>query len=231
MSSKNKKTTPENVKPASRNKMLLSGILILATGIVLLICHDTINRKGFVVVCGILFIVAGIINMFLFHGKVDEDTGRNNVSGFSRGLGILVSVASIVLGISMLLFGPTFEVLVDPLFGILIGFAALAQLYIIMIGSRPIKLPVWTYVFPAALAILAIVIFTAGLADSSLMIIMGIGLIIFGVGGFVESLMVGAGNRAIIQFESQKNQDKNNPGRDIEDVDPEDVKSIKGLDD
>ncbi|MBO5053515.1 MAG: hypothetical protein J6C44_04645 [Muribaculaceae bacterium] len=231
MSSKNKKTTPENVKPASRNKMLLSGILILAAGIVLLICHDTINRKGFVVVCGILFIVAGIINMFLFHGKVDEDTGRNTVSGFSRGLGILVSIASIVLGISMLLFGPTFEVLVDPLFGILIGFAALAQLYIIMIGSRPIKLPVWTYIFPAALAILAIVIFTAGLADSSLMIIMGIGLIIFGVGGFVESLMVGAGNRAIIQFESQKNQDKNNSGRDIEDIDPEDVKSIKGLDD
>lgn len=217
---------PDAGRKTMRTNLLLSGILILVAGIVLLICNKTIKPGGIVTVGGILFLLAGIINVVLFLNKRDEDTEKSSGSGFGRVLGAVVSLASAFLGITMLIFQDTFARLVAPLFGILLILGVLVQLYIIMIGSRPVRLPGWSYGFPGLLVVLALIIFMSDLADDKLMIVTGVGLVIFGMAGFIESFMVGAGLRAM---NAERGQQPDKPK--VVDVDAKDVKEIKPLDD
>lgn len=211
-------TADKTTKVKTRTHLLLSGLIILAAGIVLIICNKTIKTSGIVTVGGVLFILAGIINGVMFVTRTDSD--RGTPGGFGRVLGIIVSVASAVLGLAMLIFDKTFSEMVQPLFGVLLVIGALIQLYVIMIGSRPVKLPAWTYGFPAVLTVLAIILFMNDYPDAEeykLMIITGVGLVVFGLAGFVESFLVGSGLKALSRGQNHA------PKHQIEDVKAEEV--------
>lgn len=204
---------------------LLTGLIILAAGIILIISKNAITGTGIVTTAGILFLLSGIINAVLYLSSKNSD-GTHKRSTASRFFGTIVSIASLLLGVSMLIFTATFAKLVPILFGLLLAFGAIIQFYIIALGARPVKMPAWTYAFPGVILVESMIVFFAGLAEPNLMLVTGTGLVVFGIAGFVESVLLGAGHR---QLRHQARQDVTSNA--VVDLKASDVKEIKGLDD
>ena len=210
---------------------LLAGLIILAAGLVLIISHNNIGKKGIVTTIGILFLISGIINTVLYLSATGDD-GRPRHRGASKFFGTIVSVASIFLGLSMLIFVSTFESIIPVLFALLLLFCALIQLYILAWGSRPVRMPDWTYAFPALIFIAAVVVFFANLSEPVLMLVSGCGLTLFGIAGFIEAFLLSTGRRAIRQRYADWARFR--PVTDVKDSDIKEItdgKKIKGLDD
>ena len=205
---------------------LLTGLIILAAGIIMLIAHNDIKSGGIVTTAGILFLISGIINTVLYLSAKNED-GRRRNRGASRFFGTVVSIASIVLGLSMFIFNSTFIKLIPLVFAVLLLFGAIIQFYILAVGTRPVVMPKWTYVFPVIILIEAIVVFTANLSDDRMMLVTGSGLAIFGIAGFVEAFLLSAGNR---HLRNQAREQQNFMTQMMTTKTPE-TKEIKSLDD
>ena len=207
---------------------LLSGILILAVGVILIICRQQITGSGIVTVAGILFLLTGVINLVLYLTQKDPD-GRKRTRGVAALFAWLVSIATIILGLCMLIFNSTFNSMIAFLFGLLVAFGALMLLYDIIFGIRRVmKTPVWTYLFPVAMAGLAAGIFpqkTGGGEDATVMLLTGISLIIFGVAGIVFGSLVASGNAAIRHKETDETKALADNTKKVE------PKELKSLDD
>lgn len=227
---------------------LLSGLLILAAGIVLIICNKEITGHGVVTTVGILFLLAGIINAVLYVGsgrgeaqaqKAAEQTAEKvqrangSQSSLSRVMGIIVSSASIILGICMFVFTETFAHYVPMLFGVLVTIGALIEFYFLALGSKQVDTPTWLYAFPGIMVICALVIFLATLSESTMMILTGVGCISFGLGGFAQGWVIGLANRkARHEAKKEKHTDAKpaDTHHQIEDVPANQVKDITSLD-
>lgn len=189
--------------------LLLSAILILLAGVVLIITYKTTSTHGITVVGGVLFIVAGLLNIFSFFGEqpgkkereADQKAGVKSYkpSGLTVFLAWTASAATILLGLSMLVWTDTFSVWVPALFGILVCLAALYQFYLLAIGSRPVRLPSWLFVIPVLLLIAGVYLFMQkpGSNESVIMMTSGIAFVVFSATLFVESILLGAANRRI----------------------------------
>lgn len=173
------------------SKSLFSGIIVLAIGIILILCNTKITGAGIIILAGILFLLTGLINLFVFVTKKDKDGNPAN-KGMSLIFGWFVSLAAMILGLCMLVFNSTFGEMIPFIFGLLVFFGAIMQSYIIMFDVRKIiNMPAWVWVFPTAMAILAIVIATrtAVTDDSLIMILTGVAMILFGLSSVVLSIM------------------------------------------
>jgi len=222
---------------------LLAGLLILAAGVVLIICNETITGKGIVTAVGVLFLLAGIINVVLYSGSgtrqsVTEPSGDKasrkdtsarhsggGVSPIARVFGIIVSVAAVILGVSMFLFTDAFAKLIPLLFGLLLLTGTLIQVYIVGVGTRPLVMPTWTYAIPGVMLILSIVLFAVTMSEPRMMTVTGAGFVVFGVGGFIEALILNSERRKMMR--EQRAHDK----KVVVDVKATDVKELKSLDD
>lgn len=206
---------------------LLSGILILAIGVILIICRTQITGSGIVTVAGLLFLVTGIINIVLYVTQKDPE-GHRRTRGIAALFGWLVSVATIILGLCMLIFNSTFNSMIAFLFGVLVAFGAIMLLYAIIFGIRRVmKVPAWTYLFPLAMAGLAAGIFpqkTGAGEDATVMLLTGISLIVFGVAGIVYGSLIASGN-ATIRREGVTDK------KIAQDTPKESPKELKSLDD
>lgn len=190
---------------------LLTGILILAIGVILIICRNLITGQGIVTVAGILFLLTGIVNIILYVTEKDEDGKRRN-RGFAAIVGWLVSLATITLGLCMLIFTTTFNSMIAFLFGLLIVFGALMQLYAIVFGVRRVTaVPAWTYAFPVVMAGLGIAVFTqktgTGGNDSVVMLLTGIGFLVFGLGAIVLGAIISGAKALRKKAEEGESQD------------------------
>lgn len=203
---------------------LLTGLIILAAGIVLIICNRTITQSGIVITAGILFLLSGIVNTVLYLSGNDKN-GEPKHKGASKFFGIVVSMASLMLGLSMFIFNDTFQSMIPMLFGLILLFGTIVQVYIIFTITRAVGIPGWTYIFPGIIMVLSLIVFMAKLTEPQLMIISGSGLVVFGIGGFVESMLLGSGNRRL-RHEAQASTAVNPV-----DVKAKEVKEIKGLED
>lgn len=176
--------------------LFVIGLLVLAAGIALVITHTSVRSVGVVVTGGILFIMAGLLNMAVFLGERRNPDRRPGAvaSLFSW----ISSVAAVILGLCMLLFQSTFSSLVPFMFGVFVGFASLYQFFLLIYGSRPAKLPGWLYIVPTALAGCAVYLFMQHPGDASDPVIMlstGIALGVFGLTAVVEGVLIGRHNR------------------------------------
>lgn len=183
---------------------LLTGIIVLAMGLILLISHDLITDSGIVTLGGIFFIIAAIIDIILYVTGKNKD-GEPRKRGAAMVFGIIVCIAAMVLGVSMLVFDDTFTRMIAPLFGIIVTIGALTQLWILVYGTRPVRMPRWMYAIPAVMLVCAIIIFACDLENSVVNIITGSSLTLFGVAGFVESALLGIGLRQIRRNGEQDN--------------------------
>ncbi len=213
------------LKTKKATTTLLSGIIILAAGIIFVLCNNTITGKGIVTAAGILFLLSGIINTVLYLGAKNDD-GKPRHSGASKIFGLIVSIAALLLGLSMFIFTSDFVNLIPMMFGILMIIGTIIQLYIIAIASRPVQMPLWSYIFPGIILLLSIVVLATNLSEPTLMTLAGLSFIIFGIAGFVEAYIIATERRRL-----DKMQDVANTHKAIEDIATTDVKEIKALDD
>lgn len=187
---------PKKVSQKSNSVSLLSGVLILAIGIVLIVFNKLISGEGIVVLAGILFLLTGIVNILVSVTKRDAD-GKHQVKGTSRVLGWMVSISSIILGICMLVFSATFTAMIPFIFGILIFFGAITLAIMMLFGVKKyIRTPGWLWVMPLIMVVLGIITMTKeGTVDDRLiMILTGISLTCFGACEILLGAMVSGSN-------------------------------------
>lgn len=182
---------------------LLAGVIILAMGLILIICHGTITGSGIVTVGGITFVISALVDIVLYVGGKDRD-GQPRKRGAALVFGWIVSVAALLLGISMFVFNGTFTQLIGPMFGILVLLGALVQLWILTWGTRPVRMPRWLYAVPALMVVCAVLVFVGGFAEPTINILTGNALTVFGLGGFVESALLRIGRRQIARDEARR---------------------------
>lgn len=182
----------QNVTQKNRALSILTGILILAIGVILIICNKLITGRGVVVVAGILFLITGIINVVMYVTRRD-DNGRHINRGLSLFMGWLVSVGAMILGICMLVFISTFIVMVPFIFGLLIFFGAVMLAFTYVFNVRKVlRVPGWLWFGPVIMVILGIITITrkADVSDPLIMILTGVSMIIFGLSGLILSAIV-----------------------------------------
>lgn len=180
--------------------IMMTSLIVLLVGVVLIITCDAIKSAGVVIVGGILFILAGVINVFLFEGE--RKRASNPPTGMTVAFSRASSGAAVILGLSMLFFTVTFTVIVPFLFGLVVLAAALYQFYILAYRSREASLTPWLYVAPVLMVGAAIYVFLQPAdqaeGDKMIMLISGIALALYGVVGIVEAAVIGRYNRSLM---------------------------------
>lgn len=185
--------------------LILIGVLALAVGLLLAIFRSSLANGVVVRLAGIIFVGAGVLNMTVFLGSRDKE-GRSRAGAFGTAFGWIASAAAVVLGLAMLIFKGTFVGFIGFMFGVLMLFGAVFQIFLLIFGSRPTHISNWFFLVPAAIIGAAIYIFlrkpdTAG--ETTDLLITGITFAVFGIATVIEGSMVGQSNRMILR-ESRK---------------------------
>lgn len=178
--------------------LILVAVATLAVGILMIFFRNALASNGVVIGCGILFILAGVANVTIFLASRDKE-GHARMGAFGTAIGWLASAAAVVLGVVMVLFRTVFETMVGYMFAVLLLFGALFQFFLLLFGSRPVRLSSWFFLVPMALCGAAVFIFMQqpGQADYTIMLTTGCSLAFFGLMTLVESFAIGMGHRAI----------------------------------
>ena len=169
-------------------------LLSAIAGVILILTYSTVSSTGLVVLGGVLFIVAGLLNLVL-SAAVRRGRGVADRKLMPVLLGYLTSGAAVLLGLSMLVFKTTFSAVVPYLFCMLMVVAALMQLYILLSRQGRILFSSWFLLVPVALAALGIYIayLPAGESDSAIMLMSGIGLAVDGLALAAEGIVAARG--------------------------------------
>lgn len=154
----------------------LVGLLSLAAGVMAIICYNSIKPEGVTIVAGIFFVAVGIINLMAFGSRKEEHAGR-------RVMTQLANAGAIIFGICLLVFKVQLSSLVQWVFGISTALCAVWMALIIFFGLKPVRVPMWTLVFPAALAgCSAYTLLQSQAHENRVVLATGIALCLFGVG-------------------------------------------------
>lgn len=168
--------------------LIVTALVAIAAGVGLIIANKSINSNGVVVAGGIIFIIAGILNFFVLY----SERKRQNYGPLASTFSTIGNVGALVLGICMLIFQPTFVVLVPYIFGIIVAFLACYQFFVLAVGARPATLPAWFYLVPIVLIGGSIFIFFLKPEEDDHLIILisGIALALFGLFTIIEGSMI-----------------------------------------
>lgn len=168
------------------------GLLSLAAGIMAIICFNAIKSEGVTIVAGIFFVAVGIVNLIAFGARKDEKPGR-------RVMAQLANAGAIIFGICLLVFKAQLSPLVQWVFGISTALCAVWMLLIILFGLRPMRVPMWTLVFPVALAGCAVytLLQKAPVRDDRIVLATGIALCLFGLGSLALAIVRSAARKAL----------------------------------
>lgn len=177
--------------------LFLTGILAAVIGVLLILFRTVLADGGIVTAAGILFLVAGVLNVVIFFGSRDSK-GNTRQGALATAFGWIASAAAVVLGLAMLIFKAAFAHIICFMFALLLLFAALFQFGLLVFGSRPVKLPTLYFIVPVLLVGAAVYVFmlkTEPGSDIISLIVTGSGFILFGVASMAQGTQVGASNR------------------------------------
>ena len=172
--------------------LTLVGLLSLAAGIMAIICYNSIRSDGVTIVAGIFFVAVGIINLLAIGTRKDEKPGR-------RVMTQVANAGAIIFGICLLVFKAQLSPLVQWVFGITTALCAVWMLLIILFGLRPMRVPMWTLVFPLALAGCSVytLLQNAPVRDDRIVLATGIALCVFGLGSLALAIIRSAARKAL----------------------------------
>lgn len=182
----------------------LINLIILGIGILFIAaCRRDDFIHSLVFFTGIGFIIPGVVNVFSLiraSKKADDATDRPRPSAWSRFTNWTISTAAVVLGAMMCFTPETFRTPLIYIFALSIFFGGLYHTYMMLRGLRPAKVDAWTYAFPAAIIIMACILFFLKSLrtpdnQSTVILLTGISMILFATASFFESLAVRAYNR------------------------------------
>lgn len=181
--------------------LFFTGLVVALLGLVLILFRTSLADGGVVTAAGILFVAAGLLNTTVFLSSRDKQ-GRVRMGALGTAFGWIASAAAVVLGLAMLIFSKAFVAIVGFMFAVLLLFAALFQLFLLLFGSKPVRLSNLFFLVPTALIGAAIYIFmrkpdTGG--EITVMLVTGISFIVFGVFTIVEGLAIGNNNRTALK--------------------------------
>lgn len=178
--------------------LILTALIALAAGILMIIYRDSLASGKIITWVGVLFIVAGVLNVTVFLGSRDSH-GEARMGAFGTTFGWIVSAAAVVLGLAMAIFSTAFVALFGFMLGIVLLFCALFQIFLIIFGARPARLNGAFYVVPALLIVGAIYVISlkSGLDERSIMMTTGIGLALFGAATAIEAISIAAARHTL----------------------------------
>lgn len=166
------------------------GIIAAVIGAIFIIFNSAITIMGLTMACGALFVLVGLACLIFFNSIKDERYS-------AKAMTLISNAASIVLGVSMLVFAGTFIKLIAFMLGLLVGVCAIWQFFVLAVGTRPYQLPVWLYVFPIALVGGAIYIYIIkdSATDNVLLLATGISAAVLGASCIIEGSALGMARR------------------------------------
>lgn len=162
-----------------------TGAIVLIAGVLLLIFSSNISSTDVVITGGILFIVAGVLDIFAsLNEKKKAEPGKG--TSFLVIFNWIVSVSAIILGLCMIFMKENFTQFVPYVFAVLCLFGSLMLFYILAIGLRPVMLSGWLYLLPIAILVMSIFTAMSNSAndDSRIMILTGVSAILFAICAF-----------------------------------------------
>ena len=167
---------------------LIVSILIMVAGIILTIVH-TMNVFTYIIVSlGIAFIIPAFYNIAKISTE-EADITEGVGDKFHRYSGLVSSVGSVILGIIMIGWSGSFEVFLPMIFGIILVLGACFHSFIMALALRPVRLPIWLFSMPIILLALGLVILFVNqntLTPPTIVLMSGIGLIIFAINSWIE---------------------------------------------
>lgn len=171
---------------------LLVSLLIFVAGIVLMIIHSFDVFTSLIIAMGIVFIVPGIINIASLSTTRQENRNKAKVtigSRFQTICGLISGVGSVIMGISMIGWSELFLKFLPMIFGTILILGGCFHACAMGMAFRPIRLPLWLYILPILLVALGLsIIFVdkAILLPCHIVLMTGIGLVIFAINAFIE---------------------------------------------
>lgn len=202
-----------------RANILITNLLILAVGVIFLLLF---SREGvmewIVIVSGIMFVVAGVINGRVLAAEssksksdapaeskeeaksepLNSSPAKSKQKGqgsplMHRVLGWLCTAAAIVFGAMMIVVPDKFVSLLAYILSASLFVGGCYHIYKLGRGMRPVVMPFWTYVLPLMLVVGSVVMFIISLnsIDSAhiILIISGVGLILFAVETLIQYIV------------------------------------------
>ena len=200
-----------------KSAFLLS-LLILVVGVVLIFLHNFDVFTALIIGLGIVFIIPGIISIFNLSATknvVSEDKKTKPNSRFQIICGLISGVGSVIMGICMIGWSDMFVKFIPMIFGTILTLGGCFHLCAMAMAMRPIRVPFWLYILPIALIAMGISIIFIDksiLLDYHIILMTGIGLIVFAINSFIEiwftrkikSPMIGAAEIEVIDVKGVK---------------------------
>lgn len=200
-----------------KSAFLLS-LLILVVGVVLIFLHNFDVFTALIIGLGIVFIIPGIISIFNLSATknvVSEDKKTKPNSRFQIICGLISGVGSVIMGICMIGWSDMFVKFIPMIFGTILTLGGCFHLCAMAMTMRPIRVPFWLYILPIALIAMGISIIFIDksiLLDYHIILMTGIGLIVFSINSFIEiwfsrkikSPMIGAAEIEVIDVKGVK---------------------------
>jgi hypothetical protein len=164
---------------------LITNLLILIVGVIFICMQSRENvLQAIVVILGILFISAAVINMLLLY------IGKTYISRSGRISGGIAGCAALLLGIWMTVSPGAIISVIVYAFAALLLFGGLYHIYMLAYGYRPLRFPAWLYICPTLLVIAGVAMFIIGSENiqSCIVMITGIAMVVFAVSSFLEMI-------------------------------------------
>ena len=157
-----------------------------------MIIHSFDVFTSLIIAMGIVFIVPGIINIASLSTTRQENRNKEKVtigSRFQTICGLISGVGSVIMGISMIGWSELFLKFLPIIFGTILILGGRFHACAMGMAFRPIRLPLWLYILPILLVALGLsIIFVdkAILLPCHIVLMTGIGLVIFAINAFIE---------------------------------------------
>lgn len=191
-------------------KLIFAGLVASLVGLLLVLFRTALADGGVVTAAGVIFVLAGALNMAVFLRSKDKD-GQDRLGIVASTFGWVASAAAVILGLAMLIFSAAFVAIISFMFGILILFTAIFQFFVLIFSLRDIRMSGLFFIVPALLVGAAIFIFMRrpdGPGESLVNTVSGAAFIFFGVFTALEGLCAGYLRRKAAKLTSPSNSDE-----------------------
>ncbi len=177
---------------------VITNLIILAAGLLLCYVHARENIPHTIVfITGVTLIVPGLINLVLLFSHRDDE--RHRPTATMKVAGWISSVASVGLGVLMVVAPGLFTPILVYIFGSVMVLASLMLIYLMSRAVKDHGIPVWLYAGPVLVLVAGVVMLCMGqpkMTDSMVTLITGLGMIVFSLSWFTASIMIVRARRA-----------------------------------
>ena len=167
---------------------LIISSLIMVAGVALTIVYTMEVFTYIIIALGVAFIIPAIVNMVMASTKTSTES-ENKSAKIQRFSGLISSVGSIIFGVTMIGWSHLYVPFLPMIFGIILILGGSFHLCAMALAFRPTRLPLWLYSMPLVLIAMGFAIIyleNTTLSPQYIVLISGVGLIIFALNAWIE---------------------------------------------